>query len=74
MVTHGNTFCTKCTFEEVAKAVAECAFVNSELPVMLSLEMHCSPPQQQRLTKIILAHVGDAVLSVRHASLSRRSL
>jgi|EP00966_Prymnesium_polylepis_P328680 hypothetical protein len=34
----GHTFCTVAAFEDVAIAVADCAFETSELPVMLSLE------------------------------------
>eukprot|EP00966_Prymnesium_polylepis_P320889 7377240-Prymnesium_polylepis.1 len=35
----GHTFCTVETFEEVAKAVNECGFLTSEMPVILSLEV-----------------------------------
>lgn len=67
IVTHGHTFCTKETFDAVARAVGECAFVTSELPVILSLEMHCSPEQQHRIAQMLVKHVGDALLSVRTA-------
>ena len=39
-ITHGHTFCTPCSFDEVAIAIAECAFATSDLPVILSLEIH----------------------------------
>ena len=39
MVKHGNTFTTTVPFVEVAKAVAECAFLTVDLPVLLSLEV-----------------------------------
>eukprot|EP00966_Prymnesium_polylepis_P085142 1971389-Prymnesium_polylepis.3 len=35
----GHTFCTIELFDNVAKAVADCAFVYSNLPVILSLEV-----------------------------------
>ena len=35
-------------FDDVARAIAEYAFITSELPVVLSLEMHCKPKQQVR--------------------------
>jgi len=63
IVTHGHTFCTTEAFDEVAKAVAECAFVASELPVVLSMEMHCSSTQQNSLAKMLVQRVGDALLS-----------
>ena len=50
------------TFDEVAKAIAECAFVTSELPVILSLEMHCSPPQQRQLVASLVCHLGAILL------------
>jgi hypothetical protein len=38
-VTHGHTFCSVETFEEVVKAVADCGFTTSDLPVILSLKV-----------------------------------
>jgi hypothetical protein len=35
----GGTFTTIVGLEDVARAIAECAFVASELPVVLSLEV-----------------------------------
>ena len=61
----GHTFCTIEKFDAVAEAVAECSFVTSELPVSLSLEMHCCPKQQYRLAAMMVKHMGDALLSVR---------
>ena len=58
VVTHGHTFCTVVHFDAVAKAVAECAFVTSKLPIILSLEMHCSPGQQKKLASLMLTHLG----------------
>ena len=60
----GHTFCTVERFENVAVAVAETAFENSELPVILSLEMHCGPKQQHKLATMLLEHLGVAVLRV----------
>jgi len=62
VVTHGHTFCTIEKFDAVAEAVADCMFAASDLPVMLSLEMHCSPRQQRRLTEMMVHHIGDALL------------
>ena len=64
MVTHGHTLCTVEQFNEVAKAIAECAFITSELPVIVSLEMHCSPKQQRQLASMLTVHLGDAILTV----------
>ncbi|KAL1499340.1 hypothetical protein AB1Y20_011547 [Prymnesium parvum] len=62
IVTHGNTLCTIEQFDEVARAIGECAFAASELPVILSLEMHCSPKQQKALTMSMINHIGDALM------------
>jgi hypothetical protein len=51
--------------------VAESAFTTSQLPVILSLEMHCSPRQQHRLAEMMVSHFGDALLSVRAEPKSR---
>ena len=71
IVTHGHTFCTTVLFDEVAKAIGECAFTASDLPVILSLEMHCSPKQQRKLAKSLVTHLGDALLKVRRRSSHR---
>ena len=41
-----DTFCTVISFEQVINAIGEFAFIESELPVIVSLEMHCSTQQQ----------------------------
>eukprot|EP00966_Prymnesium_polylepis_P015279 353485-Prymnesium_polylepis.2 len=81
VVKHGGTFCTVERFDAVAAAVAECAFLTFELPVMLSLElpldpflrprrrqMHCTPKQQHWLASNVIHHIGDALLKVRARS------
>ena len=67
-VTHGHTFCTVENFSEVAKAIGTCAFVTSDLPVILSLEMHCSQEQQRSIAQNLYQCLGDKLLSVRRAS------
>eukprot|EP00966_Prymnesium_polylepis_P179208 4148756-Prymnesium_polylepis.1 len=63
LVTHGHTFCTSMRFKEVAKAVADCAFVTSPQPVILSMEMHCTPKQQRPIAEHLLEHLDDKLLS-----------
>ena len=43
-------------------AVDECAFLSSKLPIILSMEMHCTTSQQHRVAKMLIEHVGSAVL------------
>ena len=47
-MTHGHTMCSKITFDAAVAAIAASAFETSSLPVVLSMEMHCSAPQQAR--------------------------
>jgi len=63
IVTHGHTFCTVELFENVAKAVAQCAFATSDMPVMLSLEMHCNCHQQNQIAKLMVQHIRSFLLS-----------
>eukprot|EP01060_Flectonema_neradi_P008330 TRINITY_DN15959_c0_g2_i2.p1 TRINITY_DN15959_c0_g2~~TRINITY_DN15959_c0_g2_i2.p1 ORF type:complete len:887 (+),score=215.04 TRINITY_DN15959_c0_g2_i2:39-2663(+) len=53
IVTHGKTMTTTCTFESCIKRIHECAFKTSPYPVILSLEVHTSPAQQQRMGVIM---------------------
>ena len=47
----------------MARAIAEFAFVTSELPVILSLEMHCSAPQQHQIASLLTMYLGEVLLS-----------
>jgi hypothetical protein len=47
VITHGNTLCSKIKFRDVVEAIAKHAFESSDWPLILSLENHCSPPQQE---------------------------
>lgn len=62
IVTHGHTFCTVEPFDEVAKSLAECAFVMSNLPVIISMEMHCGPKNQRSVMGMMIKHLKTAVL------------
>lgn len=73
-VTHGHTFCTTETFLNVAKAVADCAWLTSTLPIVLSLEMHCSPKQQQRLANMLVEHISDNLMGYDELAATGRAL
>jgi hypothetical protein len=64
-VLHGHTWTTVEKFANVAQAVEQCAFVTSKLPVILSLEMHCTPKCQNKLAKMMAQSFGSAMLTVR---------
>ena len=39
-------------YREVVQTIADSAFVSSPFPVILSIENHCSIPQQQKMAAI----------------------
>ncbi|TRY59920.1 hypothetical protein DNTS_013444 [Danionella cerebrum] len=52
VIYHGHTLTTKIPFKDVVEAINRTAFVNSEMPVILSIENHCSLPQQRKMAEI----------------------
>ncbi|KAJ2904875.1 hypothetical protein MKZ38_006916 [Zalerion maritima] len=62
IVTHGHTFTSSVGFREVCKAVAEGAFTRSNLPIIVSLEVHCNDEQQEVMVKIMKEEWGDMLL------------
>lgn len=38
--------------QDVVEAISRSAFVNSNMPVILSIENHCSLPQQRKMAEI----------------------
>ena len=80
-ILHGRTLTSRIPAERVFTAIARSAFVASPYPVVVSLEMHCSVPQQKRLAEICRATLGDmlvypkaGVLSMSPASLKHKVL
>uniref|UniRef100_A0A0N5BGB9 1-phosphatidylinositol 4,5-bisphosphate phosphodiesterase n=1 Tax=Strongyloides papillosus TaxID=174720 RepID=A0A0N5BGB9_STREA len=66
IITHGPQtifFCSTILFKDVIKAIAETAFVNSDYPVILSFENHCSLKQQQVMAQHCRNILGDLLLS-----------
>lgn len=40
------------TLQDVVEAINRSAFVNSDMPVILSIENHCSLPQQRKMAEL----------------------
>lgn len=53
IVTHGWTLTTPCGFREVCEVIRDSAFVNNDLPVIISLEVHADTDQQEIMVKIM---------------------
>lgn len=52
-VLHGHTLTKGASFREIAYAIRDSAFVTSDLPVIISFEVHASLEQQQIMVDII---------------------
>ena len=62
VVKHGHTLTSAIKFRDVIEAVAEDGFKVSPYPITFSLEMHCSPPQQIKLVKIMQDVLKDMLM------------
>ncbi len=52
IIYHGHTLTSKILFKDVINCVWEHGFKTSSFPIILSVEMHCSVPQQKRMAEI----------------------
>ncbi|GFW13452.1 1-phosphatidylinositol 4,5-bisphosphate phosphodiesterase gamma-1 [Trichonephila clavipes] len=59
---HGHTLTSKIKFIDVIRTIKEHAFVTSEYPVILSIENHCTLPQQRNMAAAFLEVFGDMLL------------
>jgi len=59
VIFHGHTLVSKIKFRDVVKTIHDFAFKASEYPVILSLEVHCSEPQQEMMAKIVIQEFGE---------------
>lgn len=63
VIYHGHTLTTKIPFKDVVEAINRAAFVNSEMPVILSIENHCSLPQQRKMAEIFKTVFGEKLVT-----------
>ncbi|KAM5334996.1 1-phosphatidylinositol 4,5-bisphosphate phosphodiesterase zeta-1 isoform 1-T1 [Glossophaga mutica] len=63
VVYHGYTLTSKLLFKTVIQAIHKYAFITSDYPVVLSLENHCSPSQQEVMAENLQSILGDTLLS-----------
>ena len=61
---HGHTITSKIRFLDVVKTIKEHAFTNSTYPIILSIEDHCSLPQQRKMAKIFEEIFGSMLLTM----------
>ncbi|KAL7768843.1 hypothetical protein ACKLNR_000227 [Fusarium oxysporum f. sp. zingiberi] len=61
-VLHGYTLTKEISFRAVCEAIRESAFVVSDLPVIVSLEVHCKQDQQLAMVRIMKEVWGDLLV------------
>ncbi|KAL3954740.1 hypothetical protein ACCO45_010303 [Purpureocillium lilacinum] len=66
IVTHGWTLTIPCGFREVCEAIKESAFVDNDLPIIISLEVHADLEQQEVMVKIMREVWQDLLVSEPH--------
>ncbi|XP_071792380.1 1-phosphatidylinositol 4,5-bisphosphate phosphodiesterase delta-4-like isoform X1 [Asterias amurensis] len=59
VVYHGHTLTSKIKFRDAIEAIEKYAFKTSEYPLILSIENHCSIPQQKVMAKQLKSVFGD---------------
>ncbi|CAE6372806.1 unnamed protein product [Rhizoctonia solani] len=64
-VFHGYTLTKEVPFRDVCRAIKENAFATSELPVIISLEVHASNAQQEKIVSIMKEELGNYLVSER---------
>jgi phosphatidylinositol phospholipase C delta len=63
-VLHGYTLTKEITFRDVCETVKLNAFSASDLPLIVSLEVHCSPLQQGIMVDIMNESWGEFLLPI----------
>ncbi|XP_007535682.1 1-phosphatidylinositol 4,5-bisphosphate phosphodiesterase epsilon-1 isoform X2 [Erinaceus europaeus] len=63
IIYHGHTLTTKIPFKDVVEAIDRSAFINSDLPIIISIENHCSLPQQRKMAEIFKTVFGEKLVA-----------
>ncbi|KAL4786365.1 hypothetical protein BJX76DRAFT_126017 [Aspergillus varians] len=62
IVSHGRTMTTSVLFSDCITVINRYAFFSSEFPLIISLEVHCTPEQQLAMVKIMKDTFGDQLI------------
>lgn len=63
VVSHGLTLTSSVSLTKVVQIVKEYAFVASDLPLILSVEIHCKKAYQLTVKKVLIDGLGDLLLT-----------
>ncbi|XP_035517636.1 1-phosphatidylinositol 4,5-bisphosphate phosphodiesterase eta-2 [Morone saxatilis] len=59
IIHHGYTLTSKILFKEVVETINKYAFTKSQYPVILSIENHCTVPQQKKMAEYLREVLQD---------------
>lgn len=62
VVMHGHSLTTQISFREVINTINKYAFVKSNYPLWISLEIRCSSATQEHMAKIMIDTFGDKLV------------
>lgn len=62
VVMHGRSFTTQISFREVVNTINKYAFVKSQYPLWISLEVRCGWSTQENMVKIMIDTFGDKLV------------
>ncbi len=63
IVLHGRTMTSSVLFSDCISVIGKYAFTESPYPLILSLEVHCNPEQQQAMVQIMTTELGDRLVT-----------
>ena len=63
IVLHGRTMTSHVWFSDCIWVIGKYAFESSSYPLILSLEVHCNPVQQQSMVDIMIREFGDRLVT-----------
>ncbi|KAG0645242.1 Phospholipase C-1 [Hyphodiscus hymeniophilus] len=63
VVMHGRTLTSQVSFADVMSTISKYAFVKSQYPLWISLEVHCNPQQQAIMAQIIKDTCGSKLVT-----------
>ena len=62
IVLHGRTMTSSVLFADCISVIGKYAFESSPYPLILSLEVHCNPEQQQAMVDIMIRELGEQLV------------
>ena len=62
IVMHGRAMTSSVLFADCISVIGKYAFESSPYPLILSLEVHCNPEQQQAMVDIMIKELGDQLV------------